>query len=378
MINHGMVLEALRHVTDPELHYDIVTLNMVRNIRIEGDRVAIDVALTVAGCPLHQKIEQDIRNQVGQLPEVKDIAVTLDVMTEEERRTAFSRAFQQAQAKHPEAAAAQNAGPKLQPPGLEIPWSPMLSEDHPTVIIGIASGKGGVGKSTVTANLAVALTRLGKRVGVMDMDIYGFSQGRLFGADGPARANQEQKVIPMHAHQVHLVTMSMFVPKNQAVVWRGPMLGKMMQQFFTDVAWPELDYLLIDLPPGTGDVALDVAQRIPKARLVLVTTPQQVATEVAYRAADVAQRAHQRIIGVIENMSFVPLAHGERLEVFGHGGGQELAQTLDVPLLGQIPLEPVVREGSDQGTPVVLSAPESLAAETFLQIAQKMQAAASL
>lgn len=373
MINHGMVLSALGTVTDPELHYDIVTLNMVRNIGIQGDEVTVDVALTVAGCPLHQRIENDVEQAVAKLPGVSQVHVRLDVMNDEERRTAFSRAFNKSQeerGQNPQAAPPRPAAPGAQA------WSPMLEETSHTVVLGIASGKGGVGKSTVTANLAIALDRLGFRVGVMDMDIYGYSQGRMLGAGGQAQANAEQKIIPWNAHGIHVVSMGMFVPQNQAIVWRGPMLGKMMQQFFTDVAWPELDYLLIDLPPGTGDVALDVAQRLPKASLVIVTTPQTVAKEVAMRTADVAARAHQRILGVIENMSYIPMAGGDRMEVFGRGGGTELSQQLDVPLLGQIPLESSVREGGDRGVPVLLSAPESEAAQTFLQVAQKIHAAA--
>lgn len=371
MVNHGMVLSALGAVTDPELHYDIVTLNMVRNIAIQGSDVTVDVALTVAGCPLHQRIEQDVTEAVKKLPGVSGVNVRLDVMNDEERRTAFSRAFQKSQGD--KANGQPDARPQAAPSGS---WSPMLQDDSPTVVLGIASGKGGVGKSTVTANLAVALERLGFRVGVMDMDIYGYSQGRMLGARGQAQANPQQKIIPWNAHGVHVVSMGMFVPENQAVVWRGPMLGKMMQQFFTDVAWPELDYLLIDLPPGTGDVALDVAQRLPKASLVIVTTPQLVAREVATRTADVAARANQRVLGVIENMSYIPMGGGERMEIFGRGGGEQLSKDLDVPLLGQIPLEPSVREGGDRGTPVLLNAPDSEAAITFLQVAQKIHAAA--
>lgn len=370
-----MVLSALGLVTDPELHYDIVTLNMVRNIAIQGDQVTVDVALTVAGCPLHQKIEADVQTAVGKLPGVKTVEVHLDVMNDEERRTAFSRAFQKSQKPKgsPNPPSARPPGAPGQP---STAWTAMLTEESQTVLLGIASGKGGVGKSTVTANLAVALARLGFRVGVMDMDIYGYSQGRMLGGEGQAQANADQKIIPWNVHDVHVVSMSMFVPDNQAIVWRGPMLGKMMQQFFTDVAWPELDYLLIDLPPGTGDVALDVAQRLQKASLIIVTTPQVVAKEVAMRTADVAQRANQRILGIIENMSYIPLEGGTRMELFGSGGGKELAQQLEVPLLGQIPMESSVREGSDRGKPVILSAPESEAATTFLQVAQKIHAAA--
>lgn len=376
VVNHGMVLSALGTVSDPELHYDIVTLNMVRNIAIQGDDVQVDVALTVKGCPLHQKIEQDVRAAVQKLPGVGDVTVNLDVMNDEERRTAFSRAFQQSQQKKSGNDSPAPSPAKPAAPPQTAAWSPLLAEDSQTTLIGIASGKGGVGKSTITANLAVALQRLGFRVGVMDMDIYGYSQGRMLGANGQALADEQQKVIPLDAHGVKVVSMGMFVKDNQAVVWRGPMLGKMMQQFFSDVAWPPLDYLLIDLPPGTGDVALDVATRLPQASLVIVTTPQTVAKEVAMRTADVAHRAHQRILGIIENMSYIPMVDGQRLEMFGTGGGEDLSRALDVPLLGQVPMETAVREGGDQGVPVTLAAPESEAADVFLQIAQKLEAAA--
>lgn len=373
MLTQDMVREALSQVTDPELHYDIVSLNMVRDIHIEQGMVTVDVALTVQGCPLHQKIETDVQKVVQALPGVDQVAVHLHVMNDEERRTAFARAFQKSQAER----GGTSSGPQGAPmQTASQQWSPLLSENSSTILLGIASGKGGVGKSTVTANLAIGLSRLGYRVGIMDMDIYGYSQGRMLGAHEPARANQAQKVIPWHVHNLHVVSMSMFVPENQAVVWRGPMLGKMMQQFFTDVAWPPLDYLLIDLPPGTGDVALDVAQRLPQALLIIVTTPQIVAREVAMRTADVARRAHQRILGVIENMSYVPMPEGQRLTLFGTGGGESLSRALDVPLLGQVPLESSVREGSDRGIPVILSAPDSEAAQTFMQIAQKIDAAA--
>ncbi len=376
MANRETVLNALESVQDPELHQSIVALNMVRQVAVEGSRVAIDIALTVAGCPLHQQIRRDVETVVGQLDGVEQISVNLGVMNEEERRTAFSRAFQTSQANRAQAAAAapqktsaRPSGPAIGPLPGQAPPQGMMADTDDTVVLGIASGKGGVGKSTVTANLAVALTRLGARVGVMDMDIYGFSQGRMFGASGQAQANEQEKIIPWSVHGVSLVSMGMFVPEDQAIVWRGPMLGKMLQQFFSDVAWPALDYLLIDLPPGTGDVALDIAQKVRKAKLILVTTPQPVATHVAQRAADVAKRAGQEIVGVIENMSFVRLPTGDTVEVFGAGGGAALAQDLRVPFLGQIPLESIVREGGDQGQPVVVISPESEAAQAFDRMA---------
>lgn len=378
MVNETTVLEALKAVQDPELHQSIVALNMVRNVAVNGSNVAVDIALTVAGCPLHQKIQQDVEAAVGRVNGIGTISVNLSVMNEQERRQAFSQAFQSSQAARAQAAGAETSrpasskgasGPSIGPLPGQAAASGMMADTSQTVVIGVASGKGGVGKSTVTANLAVSLARQGARVGVMDMDIYGFSQGRMFGASGQAQANEQEKIIPWSEHGVSLVSMGMFIPENQAIVWRGPMLGKMLQQFFSDVAWPELDYLLIDLPPGTGDVALDIAQKVRKAKLIIVTTPQQVATQVAQRAADVATRAHQEIMGVIENMAYVRLPNQDIMNIFGEGGGALLAETLKVPLLGQIPLEPGVRQSGDEGQPVVVSAPESESAQSFDRIA---------
>ncbi len=237
-------------------------------------------------------------------------------------------------------------------------------------VIGIASGKGGVGKSTVTANLAVALARMGLRVGLIDMDVYGFSQGRLFGITTPASSDGDQRILPWRAHGIELVSMGMFVTEDRPIMWRGPMLGKVMQQFFRDVAWSALDYLLLDLPPGTGDTALDMAQRVPNAHVVLVTTPQPVAARVAVRTGHLAKHVGQTLVGVVENMSYAICPHGDRWDLFGHGGGQELAAELGVPLLGQVPLEVGVREGGDAGRPAVLSQPTGPAATAFLHIAE--------
>ncbi|MBX5467517.1 MAG: Mrp/NBP35 family ATP-binding protein [Firmicutes bacterium] len=353
MITESTIREALRKVRDPELGRSIVDLNMVRRVSVTGGQVTVAVALTVAGCPLHQRISDDVQAAVAALPGVESVAVELETMTEAERRQLFARTVHQ----EPRDTVA-----------------PLLAESSPTAIIAVASGKGGVGKSTVTANLAVALHRLGSRVGVMDLDIYGFSQGRLFGVDSKAQVGPDQRILPWQAYGVHLVSMGMFVPEQQAIIWRGPMLGKAMQQFFQDVAWPPLDFLLLDLPPGTGDVALDIAQRVRRARLVLVTTPQTVATQVARRAAEVARRTGQEVLGVIENMSWVVCPHGERLAVFGEGGGQALATALGVPLLGQIPLEPALRQGGDEGRPLTATAPESETAEAFLAVAAQLRA----
>ncbi|CAB1128095.1 Iron-sulfur cluster carrier protein [Candidatus Hydrogenisulfobacillus filiaventi] len=384
------VLAALDRVEDPELKASIVALNMVRGIGFPAaGTVEVEIALTVAGCPLQDRIREDAERALLALPGVETVRVRLSVMEEEDRRRAWASAYAASQARagaRQAAPAAEGGGAPPKAPkapvatGLQLgpipgqdPWAgTMLDAKNPTTIIGVASGKGGVGKSTVTANLAVAVRRLGYRVGVMDMDVYGFSQGRMFGAHGTARVNAQQKILPWHVHDVSLVSMGMFIGEDQAVIWRGPMLGKLMEQFFGDVAWPELDYLFIDLPPGTGDVALDIAQRVRKAQLVLVTTPQEVATHVARRAADVARRAQQTLLGVIENMSYARCPDGTRFPLFGEGGGQRLADELKVPLLGQIPLETHVRESGDKGKPAVVVAADSEAGQAFLAIARKL------
>ncbi len=370
MLDHTVVWTQLKTVNDPELHKNIVDLQMVRTIDVAEDgRVSVNIALTVVGCPLHAQIEREVKEALMKLPGVSEVSVSLSVMDAAERKKAFAAAFAPAAPTTPE------RGPRkigLLPGQTRTEGLASTS----TVILGIASGKGGVGKSTVTSNLAIALARLGYRVGLMDLDIYGFSQGRMFGASGGASSNQQDKILPWVYHNVSLVSMGMFVPEDQAVIWRGPMLGKMMDQFFQDVAWPELDYLLIDLPPGTGDVALNVAQKLSAAKLLMVTTPQPVATHVARRAAEVALRAHQPILGVIENMSYLTCPHGEVLRLFGEGGGQALAQELGVPLLGQVPLEPEVRHGGDTGVPVASAPTLGPAGQVFLEIAEKIVQAA--
>jgi ATP-binding protein involved in chromosome partitioning len=380
VLTEAAIVDSLRSVQDPELRQSIVDLHMVRGVHVNADHVDVDVALTVAGCPLHQRIESDIKEALGRVEGVEAVNVKLSVMNDEERRQAFQAAFRlreatPAAAPPPPAAARPRERVEIPVIPRTAPGPALLQPSTPTAIIGVMSGKGGVGKSTVTANLAAAIARLGHRTGLMDIDVYGFSQGRLFGVRGEPRVNEDEKIVPWESHGVRLVSMGMFVPEDQAVVWRGPMLGKMMQQFFSDVAWGELDFLLMDLPPGTGDLALDVAQKVHHASLVLVTTPQAVATHVAARAANVAQRAGQTILGVVENMSFVRCPHGDRLEIFGHGGGEELARSLKVPLLGQVPLEAAVREGADGGRPIVLSDPDSEAAGVFLNIANRLIAA---
>lgn len=327
MINRDTVMEALAEVQDPELHRSLVELNMIRDVEIEGRNVKVTVALTTAGCPLKDDIRDSVRERLEQIEGIGTVEVSLGEMTKDERAELF--------------------GTKLN--------APIVSADSPTRIIGVASGKGGVGKSTVTVNLAAALQKQGYRVGVLDCDIYGFSVPRMVGIEGRRPTVIDGKIIPIPAHGMKVISMGNFVENNTPVVWRGPMLGKILRQFLNDVVWGDLDYLLLDLPPGTGDMALDVAQLMPKSHLLIVTTPQVVASGVASRAAQMAHRTNQAILGVIENMStFICPCCGEATPIFGEGGGKELAEELEVPLLGQIPLTMDARTLGDKGIPAVM------------------------
>ncbi len=348
------VTEALRTVIDPEIRRNIVELDMVSDISIDGGRVTVGVLLTIAGCPLKDTITRDTEAAVGKVAGVTEVTVQLGTMTPEQR-TAMRE--------------------KLQGTGVrEIPFA---KPDSLTKVYAIASGKGGVGKSSVTANLAAALAKQGLRVGLVDADIHGFSIPTMFGLTGqPTRV--DEMIIPQVAHGVKVMSIGMFVPGNQAVVWRGPMLHRALQQFLTDVFWGDLDILLLDLPPGTGDIAISVAQLLPDSELLVITTPQQASAQVAERAGAIATQTHQPIAGVVENMSWMEMPDGTRMEVFGSGGGQVVAANLaettgtEVELLTQIPLDTAVREGSDIGTPVVLSAPASPAAQALETLATRL------
>lgn len=348
------VTEALRTVIDPEIRRNIVELDMVSDISIDGGRVTVGVLLTIAGCPLKDTITRDTEAAVGKVAGVTEVTVQLGTMTPEQR-TAMRE--------------------KLQGTGVrEIPFA---KPDSLTKVYAIASGKGGVGKSSVTANLAAALAKQGLRVGLVDADIHGFSIPTMFGLTGqPTRV--DEMIIPQVAHGVKVMSIGMFVPGNQAVVWRGPMLHRALQQFLTDVFWGDLDILLLDLPPGTGDIAISVAQLLPDSELLVITTPQQASAQVAERAGAIATQTHQPIAGVVENMSWMEMPDGTRMEVFGSGGGQVVAANLaettgtEVELLTQIPLDTAVREGSDIGTPVVLSAPDSPAAQALETLATRL------
>ena len=348
------VSHALAGVNDPEIHRPITDLGMVKNIEISPDgTVRVDIYLTVAGCPLRETITRDVTAAVSALEGVSRVRVELDVMSEEQRK----------------ALQTQLRGGQAAP---EIPFAQPTSL---TRVFAVASGKGGVGKSSVTVNLAAALAASGLSVGLADVDIYGHSVPRMMGVTG--RPTQVEKMImPPSAHGVKVISIGMFKEGNSPVVWRGPMLHRALQQFMTDVFWGDLDVLLLDLPPGTGDMAISVAQLLPSAELLIVTTPQLAAAEVAERAGALATQTHQRIAGVIENMSYLVCPHcGEHTDVFGSGGGDAVATALtritgtSVSLLGQIPIDTRLRQGGDEGMPLVLSAPDAPAAQELRKVA---------
>ena len=348
---------ALATVSDPEIHRPITDLGMVKSVDVGADGVvAVGVYLTVAGCPLKDKITRDVTDAVSRVAGVTGVTVDLDVMSDQQRQ---------------EMASSLRGGQAER----EIPFAQPGSL---TRVYAVASGKGGVGKSSVTVNLAAAMAADGLTVGVVDADIYGHSIPRMLGvADRPTQV--ENMIMPPQSHGVRVISIGMFTPGNTPVVWRGPMLHRALQQFLADVWWGDLDVLLMDLPPGTGDIAISVAQLVPGAQILVVTTPQQAAAEVAERAGTIALQTHQQIAGVIENMAYLPCPHcGERVEVFGSGGGQQVAEGLShslgapVPLLGQVPLDLRLREGGDAGVPLVVSDPEAAAASVLRDIAARL------
>jgi len=347
---------ALAGVDDPEIHKPITELGMVKGVSVGADGIAhVAVYLTVAGCPMRETITSRVTGAVEQVPGVRGVRVELDVMSDEQR-TALRRNLR-----------GDSAEPVI----------PFALPGSLTRVYCVASGKGGVGKSSVTVNLAAAMAARGLSVGVVDADIYGHSVPRMLGTtDRPTKV--ENMIMPPQAHGVKVISIGMFTPGNDAVVWRGPMLHRALQQFLADVYWGDLDVLLLDLPPGTGDIAISTAQLVPNAELLVVTTPQTAAAEVAERAGSIALQTRQRIAGVVENMSWMELPDGTRMEVFGSGGGQAVADSLStalgapVPLLGQVPLETRLRECGDGGTPIVLAEPESPAATTLRRIADRL------
>ncbi|HTJ74792.1 MAG TPA: Mrp/NBP35 family ATP-binding protein [Acidimicrobiales bacterium] len=367
------VLEVLRPVQDPELHRSIVELDMVRDIRFAPDgRVGVTVALTVAGCPLRAEITDRVTKAVGALAGVSGVDVDLTVMTDTEREALRTRLSTPAggagaggadSAGHAGHAHAANDGPAQ-----VIPFADPASK---TRVLGLSSGKGGVGKSSVTVNLAVALSRLGHQVAILDADVYGFSIPKMLGLDQQPVVI-DGMIVPPVAGGITVMSTGFLVADDQPVIWRGPMLHKALNQFLTDVYWGEPDYLLVDMPPGTGDVALSLAQFMPRTEVYVVTTPQPAAQRVAQRSALMARKVNLAVRGVIENMSWFTGDDGRRYEIFGAGGGQQLADDLQVPLLGQIPLVTALREGGDVGAPVTLSDPAGEASQAFDALAKRV------
>src|ERR1700733_8721974 len=350
------VTQALSGVLDPEIKRPITELGMVKGVEIASGAVRVEVWLTVAGCPMRDTITREVTAAVSKVPGVTGVRVDLDVMSEEQRKSLQT----------------QLRGGRPEP---EIPFAQPTSL---TRVFAVASGKGGVGKSSVTVNLAAALAAAGQKVGVIDADIYGHSVPRMLGVTGRPTP-VENMIMPPSAHDVKVISIGMFTKGNTPVVWRGPMLHRALQQFLADVYWGDLDVLLLDLPPGTGDVAISVGQMLPTAELLVVTTPQLAAAEVAERAVAIASQTHQRVTGAIENMSYLVCAHcGEQTEIFGSGGGVSVAEALSritgaqVPLLGQVPIDVRLREGGDAGVPLVLGDPASPAALALRKIADEL------
>ncbi len=351
---------ALATVDDPEIGKPLTDLGMIKDIRVgtgeDPNAVVIQVWLTVAGCPMKQTITDRVSAAVSSVPDVSSVAVELDVMSDEQRKELRK---------------------KVRGSDAAEPEIPFAKPGSMTRVYAIASGKGGVGKSSITVNLAAAMATRGLSVGVVDADIYGHSIPRMLGVR--ARPTQvEEMIMPPQSYGIRVISIGMFTKGNTPVIWRGPMLHRALQQFLADVHWGDLDVLLMDLPPGTGDVAISVAQLVPSAEILVVTTPQQAAAEVAERAGAIATQTHQHVVGVVENMSWLDLPDGSRMDLFGSGGGQQVADKLSqllgapVPLLGQIPLDPVLRESGDSGIPLVLSQPDSAAAKALQTVADSL------
>jgi ATP-binding protein involved in chromosome partitioning len=351
MPSRDEILKTLESVIDPELRQNIVELGMVRSIEErDGGAVAVMVSLTTPGCPIRNHFQTAVAKAVGSLPGVTRVDVSFDVLTDKERGALQQRLGRTGGL--PDGALAQVSN-----------------------VVCVGSGKGGVGKSTLTANLAAALAADGKKVGVLDADVWGYSIPRMFGVSGRPPVSAERKIIPLDGPGgVKVMSIGFFVEEDSAVVWRGPMLHKALTQFLEDVEWGELDFLLVDLPPGTGDVSMTLAQLLPQARFLLVTTPQPTAQKVARRAAQMAHKVDLEIAGVVENMSGFVTPAGERYQLFGEGGGQELADELDVPLIAKVPLTMPLREQSDAGEPLVFTDPDDPAAQAVRHAARGLVA----
>jgi len=362
-VTEEQIVEALRPVEDPELHRSIVDLGMLRSVDIRANgEVGVLVALTVPGCPLKNEIQRRVSEAATALDGVDTVDLEFTVMSDDDREALRRTLHGDAGAS---AGAHQGHG---HAEGREIPFAATGSKTRPLLI---SSGKGGVGKSSVTTNLAVALAAQGYTVGLVDADIYGYSIPRMLGTDREPVVIDEM-LLPPEAWGVRCISIGYFVPDGEAVIWRGPMLHKALEQFLTDVFWDEPDFLLIDMPPGTGDIALSLSQYLPRGEVYVVTTPQPAAQKVAALSAAMAEKVNLSVRGVIENMSWFTGNDGTRYEIFGSGGGHELADDLGVPLLGMLPLVPALREGSDDGRPITATQPDSETAQVFQEIARQI------
>ncbi len=336
-------LEALRHVQEPELHQDIVTLNMVKDVAVSGSAISLTFVLTTPACPFKTEIENSIRAELLKLDGIRDVQIRMEASVPRSRDMQGRAAI----------------------PGVKN-------------IVAVASGKGGVGKTTVAVNLAVALQRLGAAVGLMDSDVYGPNVPRMMGVQGSPRAVGE-RIVPLEGYGIRLMSMGFLNPGDRPLIWRGPMLHSVIQQFLRNVNWGELDYLILDLPPGTGDVQLSLTQTVPLAGGVVVTTPSAVALEDARKAVEMFRQVKVEVLGIVENMSYFLCPHcSQRIEIFSHGGGKRTSEEFGVPFLGEVALDPEVRAGGDTGSPVAARGPQSPEARSFYEIAMKVAARISV
>lgn len=342
MVTNENVLEALSKVLDPDIKKDLVTLNMIKDVAVSDDgSVSLTVELTTPACPLRETIKQDVVRAVSAIPGVKNVDVKMSARVR-------SDGVQRQQVQLP----VQN-------------------------VVAVASGKGGVGKSTLSVNLAVALAKSGARVGLMDADIYGPNIPTMMGVMNPPTQNGD-KIVPAESHGVKIISIGFFVQPDQALIWRGPMLHNAIRQFVTDVEWGELDYMIIDLPPGTGDVQLSLVQTLPLTGSIIVTLPQKVSLDDARRGISMFRKLNIPVFGVVENMSYLELPDGTRMDIFGNGGGQELASQMDVPFIGEVPMDADVRVGGDNGNPIVIEKPESPSARALISVAEQLAARLSI
>ncbi|MHC4897620.1 MAG: Mrp/NBP35 family ATP-binding protein [Planctomycetota bacterium] len=340
-VSEAQVLEALREVVDPDLHKDIVTLNFVKDVRIDGGRVAFAVELTTPACPVKGELKAQAESAVGRIPGVEEVQVEMT-------------------------ARVTSSTPLMGTKGVI---------EGVRNVVAVSSGKGGVGKSTVAVNLACALQQTGARVGILDADVYGPNIPLMLGLDGNPQATEDNKIMPMQAHDLQVISMALLVAEDQPVIWRGPMLHGVIKQFLFDVAWDDLDYLVVDLPPGTGDAQLSLSQQAHIMGAIIVTTPQDVSVLDVKKAIRMFQTVNVPILGVVENMSyFTPPGSSERYEIFGKGGGSKIEEQFGIPLLEQLPIDLVVRDGGDTGKPTVRSHPDSDIAQAFANLAGRLAA----